>query len=333
MRGTRGLVTDTWDMLDRPTKGSQHQARALADYETPHGPVLLAWDADGTRHVLVPIGAGEEVLLDHSSQGVQLVRTELIDAGVQRAFVDIRCPKPSLFRVFDQIASNMLDEIARATLPASRVCRAVLSEWRQLLQQAQQAISTSVLRGVFAELQELLRLTRIDPNAVQRWTGPHAAPQDFISSHAAIEVKAIGSRATKAVRIHGIEQLHVEPHDFFVLVVWPSPSDPNGANLAELVQRLEQAGADSDMVRDKLALLGLHDLDAPDVRNARFGTGPEIAYLVGLDFPRLSPTQLMAPLLPGVQQVGYHLALDQIPDVPLSLDQLGAYRRRFLEPR
>ena len=52
MKGTRGLVADTWDLLDRPIKGTQHQARALADYETSHGPILLAWDSDGTRHVL-----------------------------------------------------------------------------------------------------------------------------------------------------------------------------------------------------------------------------------------------------------------------------------------
>lgn len=333
MKGTRGLVADTWDMLDRPTKGSQHQARALADYETPHGPVLLAWDSDGTRHVLVPINMDEEVHPDHSSQGVQLVRTELVDAGVKRVFVDIRCPKPSLFRVFDQIASNMLEEIACATLPSSRVCRAVLAEWRQLLQRAQQSISTSVLRGAFAELLELLRLTQFNADAVRWWAGPHAAPQDFVSPQGAIEVKAIGSNATKSVGIHGLEQLHVESHDFLVLVVWPIPSDPSGANVADLVERLERAGADSDMVRDKLALLGLHDLDAPDVRNARFGTGRETGYLVGLDFPRLSPTQLAAPLHPAVQQVGYDLMLDQLPGGPLSEDQLGAHRQRFLEPR
>lgn len=333
MKGTRGLVADTWDMLDRPSKGSQHQARALAEYETPHGSVLLTWDSDGTRHVLVPIGADEMVHPDHSSQGVQLVRTELVDAGIQRTFVDIRCPRPSLFRVFDQIAATMLDEIARATLPASRVCRAVLSEWRQLLQRAQQSISMSVLRGAFAELQELLRLTQIDIDAVRWWTGPHAAPQDFISSQGAIEVKALGSSTMKTVGIHGIEQLDVEPHGFLVLVVWPTPSDPHGANLAELVQRLEQAGVDSDVVRDKLALLGLHDLEAPDVRNARFGTGPATGYLVDLDFPRLSPSQLAAPLHPAVQQVGYHLVLDQIPKDPLTEDELGAYRRRFLELR
>lgn len=333
MKGTRGLVADTWDMLDRPTKGTQHQARALADYETPHGAVLLAWDSDGTRHVLVPIASDEEVHPDRSSQGVQLVRTELVDAGVQRTFVDIRCPKPSLFRVFDQIASNMLDEIARSTLTTPRICRSVLAEWRQLLQRAQQSISTSVLRGAFAELQELLRLTQIGADAVQWWAGPHAAPQDFVSPQGAIEVKAVGSSATKAVGIHGIEQLHVEPHDFLVLVVWPTPSDPNGANLAELVQQLDGAGADSDTVRDKLALLGLHDLDAPDVRNARFGTGPETGYLVDASFPRLSTTQLAEPLHPAVQQVGYQLALDQIPGDPLSEDQLGTYRRRLLEPR
>jgi hypothetical protein len=333
MKGTRGLVADTWDMLDRPTKGSHLHARALADYEAPHGPVLLAWDSDGTRRVLVPIGIDEEVHPDHSSQGVQLARTELVDAGVQRAFVDIRCPKPSLFRVFDQITSNMLEEVTRSTLPASRVCRAVLAEWRQLLLRAQQSISTSVLRGAFAELQELLRLTQLDANAIQWWTGPHAAPQDFVSPRGAIEVKAIGSSTAKAVGIHGLEQLHAKRHDFLVLVVWPTPSDPNGANLADLVQRLEQAGADSDVVRDKLALLGIHNLDVPDVRNARFGTGPETGYLVGPDFPRLSPTQLAAPLHPAVQQVGYELALDQIPDDPLSQDQLGTYRRRLLEPR
>lgn len=330
MRGSRGLVADTWEMLHRPRKGDEHVVRALTDYETPHGHVLLAWDSDGTRRILVPVGTNEEITPDHSSQGVQLVRTELVDDGVQRTFMDIRCPKPSLFRVFDQIASNMLDEIAVATQPAPRVCRAVLAQWRQLLQRAQQSITTSVLRGAFAELRELLRLTTLDPSSVQWWTGPRGQPQDFTSPHGAIEVKGVASDSTRSVAIHGLEQLHCERHAFLVLLVQPVPSDPKGKNLAELVQDLERAGADSDSLHDALALLGLNDLDAPEVRNARFGTGPERGYLVGPDFPRISLAQLQAPPASAVRQVSYQLALAELGQQPLSSDDLDAHRRRFL---
>lgn len=330
MTGTRERIDESWAVIEGLGSRDGYSSRVLPEFETTHGPVLLAADSDGTRHVLVPIDRDDEVKTDRRSQGVQLLRRRLVDTGRTRVFIDIRCPKPSLYRVFNQIAASMLDQLMVSDLSPAKLCARVLESWRALIRQAERPVSKSVLLGAFGELSELLELSRLSSEAAQLWTGPTGEPQDFISAHGAIEVKTSARSPAKRVTINGIDQLDGAGRAFLLLVVQEVKDEATGDSISDQLDQLRDMGAPTELVLDRLSLLGLAELDAPAVAESKFALLRTTAYRVDEQFPRLVPSALRAPLNPSISRVSYELDLEVAKATSLPPAELGRFRRQLV---
>jgi hypothetical protein len=310
MSDRRQIVAESWDFLsivDQTGSGRQ-PGRELPDVQTEHGCVMLSSDGSGARHVLVPIGPGDAVQPDTRSRGVQLGRSSLIDAEVRRHFIDICCPEPRLFRLFDQVASSMLEALAaRTDEPPALVCSNVLDAWRTMLQRASNPLGESALRGLFGELWSLVQLARLSSQAVDHWVGPDDQPQDFISARGAIEVKTTGRSPARRITISTIDQLDGTRHDFLMLVIISALEDPQGTTIPELVEQLIDLDVDETKLLDRIAKVGLQEDDFAEASKLRLRVADQLAYDVRVGFPRIIASDFSPSLAPGVSSLRYEV--------------------------
>lgn len=329
----RQIVAESWDFLslvDRGGTGSQ-PGRELPEVQTKHGPVMLSADGSGARHVLVPIGPGDPVQSDTRSRGVQLGRSSFIDADERRHFVDICCPEPRLFRLFDQVASSMLEALAvRIEEPPASVCADVLDAWRAMLRRASNPMGDSALRGLFGELWCLARLARHSPQAVDYWVGPDDQPQDFISARGAIEVKTTGRSPARRITISTIDQLDDTGHDFLMLVVISALEDPQGTTIPDLVEQLIDLDVDETKLLDRIAKAGLQEDDFGEAAKLRLRVTDEFSYDVPAGFPRIVASSFSPPLPPGISSLRYEVEIGAAQPFRLSADERQRSERIML---
>lgn len=326
----RRTIEDSWGFLATLDLSASTQVRDIPELQTPHGSVLLSQDSEGTRHVLVPIAAAEPVTSDTDSQGVQLVKTSFSDAGKRRHFVDIRCPDPRLYRVFNQIATSMLDALAADEAPVAATCTRVLASWRALLRRASQPLSHTALRGVFGELWFLAQLAEHSASAVDYWTGPDGAPQDFISAHGAFEIKTTTRTPARRVSISGVDQLDGSLHPFLILVVISLLEDPKSSSLEELIEALVDGGTPRERVLDQLAKTGVQEADLPGVADLRWRVASCEAYRVDGDFPCLTPISFSPAIPSGVHNLRYEVELTAAAPWVLSEAEFVTQQHQFL---
>ncbi|PRP93148.1 hypothetical protein ENSA5_44870 [Enhygromyxa salina] len=326
----RRTIEDSWDFLATLDLSAGNQARDIPELQTPHGSVLLSQDSEGTRHVLVPIAADEVVTPDTNSRGVQLVKTSFSDKGKRRHFVDIRCPEPRLHRVFNQIAASMLDGLTADEGPVAATCARILASWRALLRRASKPLSPSALRGVFGELWFLAQLAQHSAAAVDYWTGPDDAPQDFISAHGAFEIKTTARNPARRVPISSIDQLDDSLHPFSSLVVLSLVEDPKGTSVEGLIDVVVDAGAQRERLLDQLAKAGVQEADLADVAKLRWRVAACTAYRVSEGFPRVTPASFSPSLPPGIHNLRYEIELAAAGPCVLSDTELSALQRQFL---
>ncbi len=326
----RQTIEDSWEFLATLDPSSGYRARDIPTLQTPHGCLILSQDSEGTRHILVPIGADEPVAHDTESRGVQLVKTSLSDEGKLRHFVDIRCPDPRLHRVFDQIVVSMLDTLSSTEEPVAATCVHVLGRWRALLRRVSKPLSPAVLRGVFGELWFLSRLVQHTESAANYWTGPDNTPQDFISAQGAFEIKTTLRIPARRVSISCVDQLDGRHHPFLVLVVISLVEDPKGVSIEDLLETLTAAGCPREQVLDQLAKVGIQEADLPDLAGLRWRVAAHTGYRVADDFPRLTPTSFAPVLPPGIQNLRYEVDLGTAAGNVLSEVELIDLEHQFM---
>lgn len=321
----RQIVGESWDFLALvdPAGSEGQPSRVLPNIQTAHGNVMLSCDAVGTRHVLVPIAPHDVVEPDTLSRGVQLGRSSFNDDGVRRHFVDICCPDARLFRLFDQVASSMLEALeSTAGQSVPQVCAEVLGSWRTMLRRASSPLGTSVLRGLFGELWYLAELARQSPVAVDYWTGPDDQPQDFISTRGAVEVKTTNRSPARRVTISSLDQLDEDGHAFLILVVLPILDDPQGTSIPELLELIVELGVDQTRLLDRVAKAGLQESDFPEASKLRLRVGTHVAYDVHAQFPRLTARSFSPPLASGILSLRYDVDLGAAHEFRLGADEL-----------
>ena len=165
----------------------------LLEYERE--PSLKALDAEGRRHLLIQLQAGEAAHEDRESRGVNVTTRELVLTGQPpRLFIDIAYCDVAGHDAFDLVGGELANRLAIGTaLPAEIVAR-VLAKWRRFWGQLpRQMLSREAQLGLFAELWFLSRwlLPRVGAaEAVARWRGPFGARHDFEWPGGSVEVKA-----------------------------------------------------------------------------------------------------------------------------------------------
>ncbi len=326
----RRTLEHYWSQLPAPSGPS------IASTDIPiHlacGAVRVGVDADGHRHLLVPIAADAPEVTDRSGSGVRLITRPLTSGDGSVRYADLECARPDLSGVFTGLAADVCLALLGGPGDPGAAVSAHLDDWRALLGAGSQAWTTPRLGGLTAELLVLDRLLDLDGQAVSSWSGPLGEAQDFRSARHAIEVKAGLTKEGRLIRIHGTDQLE-PPVGGMLGLVWfrlRTAQPGAGIGLVELIQRcIERGGAAA--VLERLDRIGFPSLSEPEIAAARFEVVEQRWYRVDDGFPAIHPGRFLARAVPaGVGAVEYLVDLDVVAAETAPLDDLLI---TFLEQR
>ena len=294
------------------------------------GPLRLAVDSLGHRHLLVPIDSVHDRVSEWRSEGVQLRMVVKVVDGVPTRFLDLECRRDDLNGVFTGLVADVCVAVAREAQISGHGLVELLESWRELLGGARQVWTVSRLAGLYGELSILEHLLRRDSAAVETWVGPTGAPQDFRRHPNALEVKTTTAATGRSVRIHGTGQLE-RPGTGELVLIWARfAASPRGAadDIPSVVERCLAVGG-SSLLLGQLDRLGLPPLNSTELRDVSFELVERNMYDVDPDFPRITPDRFADGAVPaGVQAVEYVIDLDTIPSMG---EDLNTLLDRFLE--
>ncbi|MEU1512261.1 PD-(D/E)XK motif protein [Streptomyces sp. NPDC005811] len=329
----RDLLEGLWNRLDQQAANSADGAMITVGLEvaTPHGPLRLGRDAEGLRHLLVPLGAGDKVDDDVRSAGVHLTtRTLSRDDELPIRYADIICRRSDLAGTFTGLVADLAGLIATEPRRAPSLIVRTLHAWRLLLGDSTTRWTIPRLAGLFAELLVLEDLLRVDPRTVRAWLGPLGCPQDFRSNHHAIEVKGSMSAEGRVVHIHGADQLEA-PAEGTLTLAWMRIAESTGPGARSVPEMLAECRGridDLSVLETRLAALGLPQDHEGEVAQIRFLATEQRWFEVSGDFPRITPQSFVDASIPvGVHGLEYRIDLDTVSyatERGTVLERLGA---------
>ncbi|MGY1884144.1 PD-(D/E)XK motif protein [Blastococcus sp. SYSU DS0753] len=278
--------------------------------DTPQGPVQAGLDAQGHRHLLVPLGARHTLQEMRDGDAVVLRRRTLEDAESLQTYASLELVDEGLADLFRALCVEVIERIAAAPDRAVAALREVLREWRALLAGNGRLLSATALAGLFGELHLLRSALHRDPGAVAFWTGPNGSAQDFHHGRHAVEVKTTTAPEGRSVRIHGADQLDVQAPGR-LLLHWLRVRSDQGTSVPELVTEILNLTDDSTTLRLLLHKVGYREADRQVYDRTKFELLEERVYEVGPGFPRVTPSGLTGDAaVAGLGSIDYTLDLD-----------------------
>jgi len=178
-----------WRALSRP-RGDRLAAERVRDWAG--GPVLVALDSGGTRHLLARVDDDPAVRLPRPVAGLRVGVRRLHPVGQpDAAWIDLATGDPSWHRAFGGLCADIVAELP-ATGPADpATLLAVLDRWRRFWASDRDGLSRDEQMGLVGELWLLLEwLPRLTVAAVTAWQGPLRGRHDFVTDTVSVEVKA-----------------------------------------------------------------------------------------------------------------------------------------------
>lgn len=313
-----GIAQDVWDRLtaNLPNGDNLNARPALPDLTFR---VLAAVDADGQRHLLVPLTEAESSFRDSHSRGLIAVTRELVVAGQSPGrHLDIACHDPAGHEAFNLIGEELAKRLALGNESPDQSISKVLAKWRRFWGQLpSQLLSLEEQIGLFSELWFLLfwLASHLGPSeAVARWRGPFRARHDFEWLGGSVEVKGTMSTRGTIHRIHGIEQL-IPPDDGALWLFSLRLREEAGAGntLPGLIARcLKELLSDDEsraLFQEALAHAGYSFAHESEYAKRKLRVVEEGLYAVMQEFPRLTPNQLVGGVPSGVEFVEYEISL------------------------
>lgn len=306
-------VSENFSLLlsDARPSGDQVLTRR-SGVTTPLGPVLLAVDTDGRRHLLVPVIDGASPS-DRVSRGIDLSHREL-EVGAQIAhFADLTCTINRLVGPFDQLVDDVLNRLDAN--PDSGVSAVVttLDDWRALLRRALGGLTRDEVVGLIGELEVMRVLAAVDPAAaVSGWIGPSGATHDFSRDGRDLEVKATAAVNATQVRISNLDQLDPALSASLHLAVVHLAASTDAPTLDARIEELLVMGVPADALETRLADVGFlsgMELAVPDrylLKDVRW-------WNVDNRFPGLRASDIDPSRLFGIDAVSYDLLLGTLP--------------------
>lgn len=332
MSSRAGSLHDGFGVLEvSPGTGSDIRAYPLDREPTPWGPVRLAVDASGHRHVLIPVPDDLRLRSDRRSAGIHVGPQVLEEGTTRHTFLDLVCLRPHLYDVFLRIALDIVDRINERKEPPDTCAIQVLERWRSLLSRAQRpGPSVEVLTGIFGELVHLKPLVERDRAAVARWSGPMGGVWDFTGPGHALEVKTSRVRTGWRAKIHGVHQLDPGPEHRLLLSllrVELVAEGQGGRSVPALVDELLDLGVDAVGLYDRLDRMGLVSGHFKAAADITFRVLDMRTWAVEPGFPRLVNQSFVGSSVPvGVAAVEYELDLTACSIGPLEGAAMGAFR-------
>lgn len=242
--------------------------------------------------------------------------------------VHLELEKAELGSVFAAMANDLISTIAAA--PDDESGLAALSQraerWRRLLEtEGAAGLSTTERRGLAGELivlGQLLDAAAGPVHAIDAWTGPANAHQDFQAAQAAIEVKTTITKQPQSLVIASERELDPTgvSHLYLMHLSLDERRDGVGHSLNDLVGQVRaKVGADavaSALLDQALLQAGYFDEHAALYDAPRYTVREQDAYEVLDGFPCITETDVPR----GVGDVAYRIQLSALADfaVPLS---------------
>lgn len=304
---------DGWHQLelvqDMPTQG---EFRVFdTTLVTSEGAVLLAIDALGLRHILVPVAADFPAVHDRRSGGVHLTNRQLVDSSGQRHYLDLACQKAHLNSIFTHLAEEVLGLLQDRSIQPLQACHQTLQRWRELLdREVSSILSTEALCGLFGELWHLVRIAKKHSQGLSAWQGPHGARHDFTVNGYALEIKTTRREEWK-FRVHGLRQLE-QPHDanLYLCAMRLELNGVSGSSVPDLIQAVLNTGVERRDLLQLLSKVGYDLRDEPHYRQLRFDVIDWRLYQVTPSFPCLTAESFRDSRPPiGVSDIHYTIEL------------------------
>ena len=292
----------------------------VSDVAAAEGKALYALDAQGLRHLLIPVREGVRIEADDRSNGVHVIPRVLLDGAAASHFVDIACRKPHLAEVFSHLVDEVIEELRREPGRPASTARRVLNRWRELIErEIPNLLSEERLLGLFGELHILRRLAEETSDAVAMWTGPLGSRFDFQRYTRALEVKTVAAGTDTSVHIHGVDQLEPPPGGTLHLwVLSVERRSATGESIPALIARIRERGVDALALSSKLHSAGYAEHDELHYAEVLFSVLGEQVFRVDSAFPRIVRESFNAgDLPPRVGSLRYTIDLTSPPPVPL----------------
>ncbi|GID28930.1 PD-(D/E)XK motif protein [Paractinoplanes brasiliensis] len=328
----RRTLEKLWQEVASEVPATDEDALASAELAlyAAEGPLRLAVDRLGHRHLLVPTVADRGTVPEWRSEGVQLRPVTKIVDDEPVGFLDLECRRDDLNGVYTGLVADVCVAVAKdARISGLRLIE-MLESWRELLGGSHRDWTVPRLAGLYGELAILELLLRLDPAATEAWVGPTGAPQDFRRRAGALEVKSSTAAVGRLVRVHGVDQLETPVGGTLSLIWSRYAAVPHGEgdSIPSIVERC-LAGANSALLLGLLDRMRLPSFNSPELRDVGFTFVERSVYDVGPDFPRITPDRFIGGAVPaGVQAVEYMVDLDTVPSTE---DDLIRVLGRFLE--
>lgn len=190
-------------------------------------------------------------------------------------------------------------------------------QWHKLLERQKTSLmDESSRKGLLGELLYLRELIEggLDPlTAVQGWTGPDGADQDFVYADGWREIKSVGISSAE-VMISSLEQLaNPDQGELVVLRIDKcAPQQAGACSLGEavdLVLKTVEGNADAKMLLEhKLTRYGY--IDIPEYRKQKYKYSSKARYSVDSTFPKLTVDTVPSQVI----KTQYALSLAGIDD-------------------
>ncbi|GAA1989805.1 PD-(D/E)XK motif protein [Kitasatospora viridis] len=322
----RGVVEEHWAALGTGQITSDRRLRvAELPVVTDSGPLVVAIDHEGHRHVLVPIHAHQKVRRGLDGPVLRLRKRDLEDEETYQSYADLVCLRPDLDYLFTELCADVLGTAESMPAHPVKALYRVLDRWRALFRTEGHPLRPEQIAGLFGELTVLNRLLERDPSAHRLWRGPHGHRHDFSTAATAVEVKATTDSEGRRPRIHGLDQLE-PPTDGLLSLAWfrlqRVAARGIGTGLVELIgQALERCDDESSLL-DLLAAVGYRSSDVDLYGDVRFAIIEERWYRVDAQFPGLTGHALAVAGLPvSVLDVEYTIDLSGGTPVPMTPDE------------
>jgi hypothetical protein len=326
-------VSDIWALLETENRtGDRLVARPA--FTDGIARVLLALDADGHRHILVPLAAAEPPLNDRRSRGLSVRTLELDVQGRtdRRRYIDVTTVDERGREALDLIARDMHDRLGDKRTDATETVAAVIGTWRRFwAAPSDSGLTREQEIGLFAELWFLRfwLFPRVGPvEAIRRWRGPFGSRHDFEWVGRSVEVKATASTRGLVHQIHGLDQLQ-DPENGSLTLFSLRVREEGGAGntLPVLFESCSNAiGTAADILtafEAAVAAAGYSPSPVSGRDDLRLRVIEEHLYKVRDDFPRLTSATLHQSR--GVERIDYDINLSGFEHLRIASDSLDVH--------
>ncbi|MEV8533459.1 PD-(D/E)XK motif protein [Streptomyces sp. NPDC051211] len=285
---------------------------------TDHGPVSAAMDADGLRHLLIPLKGRRGIPTGRIGGALRISERRLQDDEVYGRFADLVCTRRDLDDVFTGLCGDVLVALEAYGRRPYRTTLAVVNRWRQLFSGGPRGLTVTEEVGLAGELLVLIRLLNDDPGAVRHWTGPEGARHDFSDGVRAVEVKStLAAPGRRTFEAHGLDQLEPAQDGQLLLAWYRFERRPDGRTVGELVAEAAQICDDESELSARLARLGYPVQPTDGGGESRLIPVESRWYEVDDEFPRLTCSSLAGTVPDGVYDVRYTVDLAGVRSDPL----------------